>query len=94
MRLRQDASSSGGTAAAGGVFSDDQSDERRRSDDTLPVWFKEEIESNRRPASEGNKGTSYPAGPGRESGRWGYSIDARSLPSSRACLHFSFPSSS
>lgn len=66
LRLGQDASSSGGTAAADGVFSDDQSDECRRSDDMLPIWFKEDIESNCRPASEDHKGTSYPAGPGRE----------------------------
>ncbi|KAK0429641.1 hypothetical protein EV421DRAFT_1865113 [Armillaria borealis] len=69
LRLGQEVSSSGGIDAVGRASPDDESDECRRSNDTFPVWFEEDIESEYcRSAHEGQSRTSYPAGLGKNAG--------------------------
>ncbi|KAK0473073.1 hypothetical protein IW261DRAFT_718525 [Armillaria novae-zelandiae] len=69
LQLGQDVSFSGGIDAIGRTSPGGESDESRRSNDTFPVWFEEDIESECcRSADQGQSWTSCPASLGENAG--------------------------
>ncbi len=69
LRLGQDVSSIGGIDDVGRASPGDESDGCRRSNDTFPIWFEEDIESECwRSAHEGKSRAFYPAGLGEDAG--------------------------